>query len=139
MRSLQRLLVRFGSCCSGAALVETTILLPILLMLFAGTFEFGRAYYDYHVVDKAVRGASRYLARVASVADEKANVEASAENEIVALTGAAPGDVTITSGEAGGVVSFRAVVELDFPIFAFFFADPSRTFDVEHAQPYLGE
>lgn len=49
---------------SGAVLVEFTLVAPLLIFLTLGTFEFGRALQQHHVLDKGVRDAARYLARV---------------------------------------------------------------------------
>jgi len=48
----------------GAALIEFTLVLPILLSLALGVTEFGRMIQHHHVVQKGVRDAARYLARV---------------------------------------------------------------------------
>ncbi len=48
----------------GTSLVEFTIVLPFLLILAAGTFEFGNALYGYHVITTGLRDSARYLARV---------------------------------------------------------------------------
>ena len=48
----------------GAALVEFTVLMPMLLLLLAGFIEFGIAIQQYHLVQKSMRDATRYLARV---------------------------------------------------------------------------
>lgn len=55
---------RLKGCDAGAALVEFTIVAPLLLLLLAGFTEFGRAVYHHHVLQKAARDATRYLARV---------------------------------------------------------------------------
>lgn len=47
----------------GAALVEMSIILPVLLILFTGFVEFGRALHHNHVIDKSARDAARFLAR----------------------------------------------------------------------------
>lgn len=49
---------------SGAALVEFTILAPLLISLMCGLSEFGQALRQYHIMEKGVRDAARYLARV---------------------------------------------------------------------------
>jgi Flp pilus assembly protein TadG len=48
----------------GVAFLEFTILFPLLLTLTLGVFEFGHAMKNRHTIDKAVRDAARYLARV---------------------------------------------------------------------------
>lgn len=49
---------------SGAAIVEMTLLAPVLITLGLGVAEFGRALQHHHVANKAMRDASRFLARV---------------------------------------------------------------------------
>ena len=49
---------------SGAALLELGLLLPLLLCLMGGMAEFGRAFHQYHIANKGVKSAARYLARV---------------------------------------------------------------------------
>lgn len=55
-------LSRFRRDESGVQLVETAIVIPILLILFAATAEFGRYFYEYTTVAKAARVGARYLA-----------------------------------------------------------------------------
>ena len=50
--------------CSGAVLVEFTLVLPMLIILSLGTAEFGRAMHHYLTIEKGVRDAARYLSRV---------------------------------------------------------------------------
>lgn len=45
----------------GIQLAELAIVLPVLLLLFAATAEFGRYFYEYTTLAKAVRGGTRYL------------------------------------------------------------------------------
>ena len=45
----------------GIQLVELAIVLPIFLILFAATAEFGRYFYEYTTLAKATRTAARYL------------------------------------------------------------------------------
>lgn len=48
----------------GAALIEYTLLAPIIIVLGLGAGEFGRAVQHHHVINKGARDAARYLARV---------------------------------------------------------------------------
>jgi Flp pilus assembly protein TadG len=50
----------------GAALVEFTIILPVLLALFVLLTEGGRVMWYHQLVSKSVRDATRYLTRVAT-------------------------------------------------------------------------
>ena len=47
----------------GVAFLEFTILFPLLLVLAVGTFEFGHALQNYHLINKSLRDAARFLAR----------------------------------------------------------------------------
>jgi hypothetical protein len=56
------LLRRFTSSERGTHLVELAIVLPILMIFFAATAEFGRYFYTYTTLAKATRSGARYLA-----------------------------------------------------------------------------
>ena len=45
----------------GVQLAELAIVLPILMLLFAATAEFGRYFYEYTTLAKAARIGTRYL------------------------------------------------------------------------------
>ncbi|OIQ85009.1 TadE-like protein [mine drainage metagenome] len=49
----------------GVALVEFTLVLPLLLLLLFGITEFARAMFEYDSLVKATRGAARYLTTAA--------------------------------------------------------------------------
>ena len=46
---------------AGTQLAEMAIVLPLLLVLFGATAEFGRFFYTYATLAKATRSAARYL------------------------------------------------------------------------------
>jgi Flp pilus assembly protein TadG len=48
----------------GSALVEFTLLAPMLIGLMCGLAEFGQGLRQYHVMEKGVRDAARYLSHV---------------------------------------------------------------------------
>ena len=67
IRSLRRSrrmqwLTRFRREEQGTQLVELAIVLPIMLLLFAGIAEFGRYFYEYTTLAKGARVGARYLA-----------------------------------------------------------------------------
>ena len=63
--------VRFLRDLSGAALAESAIAVPILLVVFAGVFAFGSTFLNTQVLETAARDAARYLAHTnAAAADE---------------------------------------------------------------------
>jgi len=48
----------------GAALVEFSLMAPMLIFLMCGLAEFACVMRQYHIMEKGVRDAGRYLARV---------------------------------------------------------------------------
>src|SRR3982750_3197442 len=46
----------------GAELLEFAFVLPLLLLICLGTIEFGRAYYTYNILAKALRDGARFAA-----------------------------------------------------------------------------
>ena len=48
---------------NGSALVEATVLTPVLIILFFGVFEFSWYFYNQQLTEIGVRDAARYLAR----------------------------------------------------------------------------
>lgn len=46
----------------GAALLEFSVVLPVLLAIGLGVFEFGNAIYNYHLILNGVRDGARYAA-----------------------------------------------------------------------------
>jgi Flp pilus assembly protein TadG len=58
----------------GIQLVELAIVLPVLMLLFGATAEFGRFFYEYTTLAKAARVGTRYLstAGMASTVDQNA-------------------------------------------------------------------
>lgn len=97
-----RALHAFGRDSSGQALVETTIMMPFLLLLCGGVFEFGSLFYQKMLIETGVRDAARYMARcsIASCSETIAqniavhgNLDGTGDERV---SGWATGDVTIT-------------------------------------------
>lgn len=72
-------LQRFRRDERGLQLVETAIVIPIFLILFGATAEFGRYFYEYTTLAKATRSGARYL----STAPVTGLEDAAAKNIIV--------------------------------------------------------
>ena len=81
-----RRLRRLGACEAGTQLAELAIVLPVLLVLFGATAEFGRFFYTYATLAKATRSAARYL-----TASNKAT-DAGAQNLVIYGNEAGTGD-----------------------------------------------
>lgn len=54
----------------GVQLAELAIILPLFLILFASTAEFGRFFYEYSTLSKATRSGARYLVSAEVSGDE---------------------------------------------------------------------
>jgi Flp pilus assembly protein TadG len=79
----------------GQALVELAFVLPLVILMLLGLFDFGRAIYAYNTVSNAAREA----ARVAIVNPNVAAVQAEASSQAIAL-GISPASVTVEFWEA---------------------------------------
>ena len=77
LRRLRRLLElkRLGRDERGVQLVELAIVLPIFILLFAATAEFGRYFYEYTTLAKAARVGTRYLATACVKTTEDTNAK----------------------------------------------------------------
>jgi hypothetical protein len=61
LRRFRRRLASIGHNERGVQLVELAIVLPLFMILFAATAEFGRYFYEYTTLAKAARVGARYL------------------------------------------------------------------------------
>jgi Flp pilus assembly protein TadG len=77
LRRLRKLrdLKRFGRDDRGVQLVELAIVLPIFILLFAATAEFGRYFYEYTTLAKSARVGARYLATACVNTNENTNAK----------------------------------------------------------------
>ena len=69
-----RRLRQFKSCEAGTQLAELAIVLPVMLVLFGATAEFGRFFYTYTTLAKATRSGARYLTASALASDDDAKL-----------------------------------------------------------------
>jgi Flp pilus assembly protein TadG len=100
----------------GSALVEATIVMPLLIALFLGVFEFSWFLYNQQLVVSGLRDAARYMTRIeltngnrdpcaqkdqygALYTDDAANIATTAQSLAggsTRVTGWSPADVTIS-------------------------------------------
>src|ERR1700735_2394125 len=100
----------------GSALVEATIVMPLLLSLFLGVFEFSWFFYNQQLVVSGLRDAARYMTRIELTngnrdpcaqkdqygglyTDDAANIATTAQPSAggaVRVSGWSPADVTIS-------------------------------------------
>jgi Flp pilus assembly protein TadG len=89
----------FSASERGAALAESAIALPLLLVIFATIFAFGSTLYNTQVLETAARDSARYLAHTATTS---AN-EATARNIAVYANAAGTGSVRVRGLSTGNV------------------------------------
>jgi Flp pilus assembly protein TadG len=87
----------------GLQLVETAIVIPVFLLLFGATAEFGRYFYEYTTLAKASRAGSRYLATAGVSGTE----DAVAKNIVVYGNTAGTGSPLLTGLATSHVVITR--------------------------------
>ena len=98
-RVLRRLRL-FRTCEAGTQLAELAVVLPMLLVLFGATAEFGRFFYTYNTLAKSTRAGARYLTASNKATDDMAKslvVNGTMEDGVSPiLTGLSTGNVNIT-------------------------------------------
>jgi Flp pilus assembly protein TadG len=83
---------RFSHDETGAVLVETAIILPLIITLSAGVYEFSNAIYTRLLLESGVADAARYVARCVHTTADEAACDAQAQN--LAVTGQVTGGGT---------------------------------------------
>jgi Flp pilus assembly protein TadG len=87
----------------GTQLVELAIVLPIFILLFGATAEFGRYFYEYTTLAKASRAGARFLTTTAVNSTE----DAKAKNIVVYGNSAGTGSSILPGMTTGNVVITR--------------------------------
>jgi len=91
----------------GQSLLEFAMVLPVLLLLAIGTIEFGRAYYQYNTLSKAVRQGARYMSTHGYTTAEQTNAKRmvvygnAAGTGTPVLPGLTTGNIVITPRNGG--------------------------------------
>ena len=117
-RRLQ-LLHRFTQDERGVQLVEAAIVIPIFLIMFAATAEFGRFFYEYTTLAKAARNGARYLSTHFVTPGEIT----ATQNMVVygsttatgtpILPGLEPGHVTVTPKDGSGNIPGTITITIE--------------------------
>ena len=96
---------------SGQGLVEMALILPVLLLIFMGIIDFGRAIYAYNAVSNAAREGARL-----GIVDQRltggtynAAVEAANQATVLGIDPTDPNQVLVTFPDPGGVCPTIAV------------------------------
>lgn len=92
----------------GAALLEFTLLAPIMILLMCGLGEFGLALRQCHIMDKGARDAGRYLSRqpIGACAASSAWAAATATAQNLVLYGSETGATLLLPDLANATVTF---------------------------------
>ena len=90
----------------GSALVEGAIVLPVLIALLFGVYEFSWFFYQQHVISTGLRDAARYLARSPDPCEPGSAVWAAAQENAknLAATGSIGGGPARVNGWAAAMV-----------------------------------
>lgn len=108
---------------NGTQMIEFALVFPVLILLFGGTVELGRLFYQYTTLAKATRAGARYLSTVQTVnatsidAAKRVvmcgnpNVCGDANNPII-LSGLAANKIVVTPPVAGGAQPQYVTVEI---------------------------
>jgi TadE-like protein len=91
----------------GQSLVETALVLPILLIILMGIFDFGRAIFAYNAVSNSAREA----ARLAIVNQDVTGVVAEGKRSAIGLNPDAI-DVTFTLPDCSGTVKVGCTAQV---------------------------
>jgi hypothetical protein len=99
-------------------LVEAAIVIPIFLLLFAATAEFGRFFYEYTTLAKAARSGSRYVStNLLSIQEKNAAKNLVVYGSTMAtdtpiLPGLEPAHVIITPNAGSGVIPETVTIQI---------------------------
>ena len=91
---LQRFVRLFQRCDEGSALIEATIVVPVLMTLAFGVYEFSWYFYQEQLISTGLRDAARYVARNASPGDTTCNPSIWPAAQNLATTGTIDGTGT---------------------------------------------
>jgi Flp pilus assembly protein TadG len=114
-RVLRRLRL-FRACEAGTQLAELAIVLPVILVLFGATAEFGRFFYTYNTLAKSTRAGARYLTASNQATDDDAKrlvVSGTTDDGASPiLSGLSTGNVNITREESAPGFPVTVKVEI---------------------------
>ena len=142
---------RFTGSTRGQGLVEFALMIPIVLFLFFGVYEFGRFYFSRLTLQHAVAEAARFAVTGESLDDEEGNSMTRAQSIVSVIKRNAQNlnldvdRITIDPADAGGpgdVVTVSAEFTFNFflPGYSSLFPDGDLEFEVTTAmknEPFI--
>jgi Flp pilus assembly protein TadG len=106
----------------GAALLETAITLPLLLLLSVSIFEFGRAYQTWEVMTNAAREGAR-IAVLDGTTDSDIRARVNQYLGVGGLTAQPDGNISVVRNVPLTATSTASQVQINYP-FAFMVLNP---------------
>ena len=101
----------------GSALVEATIVMPLLLSLFLGVFEFSWFFYNQQLVVSGLRDAARYMTRIELTEGNRDPCVQKDQNGVLYIADAA--NIATTAEAAGGTARVNGWSAADVTISCF--------------------
>lgn len=98
----------------GAALLETAITIPIILLITVGIFEFGRAYQTWQVLTNAAREGTR-VAIIAGTSDAQVTDAVRAYMKGGKLPGADTASVSVERNVPFNATSTASKITVSYP------------------------
>lgn len=110
--ALARMLRPFCRDRDGSALVEGAVVLPLLLAVLLGVYEFSWFFYQQHLISTGLRDAARYVARSTSLCGPASEawptIETNARN--LATAGSILGGAERVKGWSAAMVTLRCTL-----------------------------
>jgi Flp pilus assembly protein TadG len=98
----------------GSALVEATIVMPLLISLFLGVFEFSWFFYNQQLVVSGLRDAARYMTRIELTGGNRDPCVQKDQNGVLYTADAA--NIATTAQATGGSARVRGWSAADVTI-----------------------
>ena len=155
MMNLSRPMRELRRSTAGTALIEAAVILPLVVIIMGGIFDFGHAYATLSAAQKSLRGAVRYLSLLPSGSVCSAWALTSARNlarfgntagtGTVLITGWENGDITrvaptaCSSSTPVGIIKLSATVPYDSFMWEIVGLPETITMNVEHEERWIGQ
>lgn len=134
-QSFAQLLFEVRGCTSGSSIVELALIAPLLVFVLAAGFQMAVLTNNYLAMDRAVRGAARYVARLPKIGADVDATRAKTYLQIELLKlGATVADPTVAWVDAN---TFRITASASFSSPLSSMLPIPTTLAVRYDQPYL--
>ena len=152
MKTLREFARNFLGDTHGASLVEAAIGIPVVIIILAGAFDFGRAYSTLSIAQRGLRSATRFLSTLPQTAGcgwgltqaqnlaVFGNTDGTGTSPIV---GWKPTDITMASptscsGSGIGLIELDTTVTFNAVTWSFVGLPNSITLSTSHQERWIG-